>query len=116
MAVQNSWIPLILEGDSQVILQMVTKLFHGKPVSKVTENWKMNYSLEVLRIILHRHLEVQIHHVRRKANKFADLVANYGAKQRQELLHQRWDDHMQEDLRRKCQKILEQDLNNLGCG
>lgn len=29
---------LILEGDSQVILQMANKLLNGKHVSKVTEN------------------------------------------------------------------------------
>ena len=80
MATKQGWLPLILEGDSQVILQMATKLLHGKLVSKVADNWKMTHSLEKLRMLLWRHSEVQIHHVRRKANKLDDLVANYGAK------------------------------------
>ena len=46
MATQKGWLPIILEGDSQVILQMATKLLHGRPVSKVADNWKMTHSLE----------------------------------------------------------------------
>lgn len=38
MPEQQGWIPLILEGYSQVILQMANKLLNGKQVSKVTEN------------------------------------------------------------------------------
>lgn len=95
---------------------MANKLLNGKHVNKVTENWKMNYSLEVLQNMLRQHSEVQIHHMWRKANKLSDLVANYGAMQRQELKRQLWDDQMEEEFQRKCLKSLEQDLNNLRCG
>lgn len=37
MGTQHGWMPIILEGDSQVILQMATKLLHGRHVSKVVE-------------------------------------------------------------------------------
>ena len=85
MATQHGWLPLILDGYSQVILQMATKLLYGKLVSKVVDNWKVTHSLEELRTLLRRHLEVQIHHVRRKANKLANRMVNYRAKQKQEL-------------------------------
>lgn len=52
MATQQGWLPLILEGDSQVILQLANKLLHGKSVSKVADNWKMTNSLEQLRKLL----------------------------------------------------------------
>jgi hypothetical protein len=48
MAIRQGWLPLILEGESQVILQMDTKLLYGKPISKVADNWKINHSLEML--------------------------------------------------------------------
>ena len=35
MDAQQGWLPIILDGDSQVILQMATKLLRGKLVSKV---------------------------------------------------------------------------------
>lgn len=53
MAVRNGWLAMILDGDSQGILQMANKLLNGKPVSKVVNNWKMNNSLEQLRNMLH---------------------------------------------------------------
>lgn len=66
MAIQQGWLPIILEGDSQVILQMVTKLLHGKPVSKVVENWKMAHTLEQVRGLLRLNSEVQTHMSREK--------------------------------------------------
>ena len=50
--IQQGWMPIVLEGNSRLILQMITKLLHGKLVSKVADNWKMNHSLELLRILL----------------------------------------------------------------
>ena len=46
MVAQHEWLPIILEGDSQIILQIATKLLHGKPLSKVVDNWKMDHSLD----------------------------------------------------------------------
>ena len=79
MAAQHGWLPIISEGDSQIILQMATKLLHGKPISKVDDNWKMTDSLEQLRGLLRVHAKVEIHHVRRKENRLDDLMENYGA-------------------------------------
>lgn len=116
MAFRKGWLPLILEEDDQVILQMATKLLHGKPVSKVTDNWKMNHSLEVLQTLLRRHFEVHIHHVRRKANKLVDLVVNYGDKQKQELQRKHWEDNIDEAFHGQCHRILEKDLTSPRCG
>ena len=107
MAAQQGWLPIILEGDYQIILQMATKLLHGKPVSKMVDNWKMIHSLEQLRVLLRVHSEVQIHHVRGKANRLADLMANYGASKKQELQQKRWEDPIEGALRRECQKFME---------
>ena len=52
MATSFGWFPIILEGDSQLILQMITKLLHRKPVNKVVDNWRMAHSLEKLRSLL----------------------------------------------------------------
>ena len=58
MAIQQGWLPIVLEGDSHLILQMVTKLLHGKLVSKVADNWKMAHSLEDVRGLLGTHSKV----------------------------------------------------------
>ena len=85
MVAQHGWLPIILEGDSQIVLQMATKLLHGKPMSMVADNWKMAHSLDLLRGFLRAHSEVKIHHVKRKANKLADLLVNYGVYKKQEF-------------------------------
>ena len=85
MVAQHGWLPIILEGDSQIILQMATKVLHGKLVSKVADNWKMAHSLEQFRGLLRAHSEVQIHHVKRKANILVDLLVNYRVHKRQEF-------------------------------
>ena len=82
MEAQHGWLPIILEGDSQIILQMDTKFLHGKLMSKVVDNWKMDHSLDLLRGLLLAQSEVQIHHVKRKANRLLDLLENYGVSQR----------------------------------
>lgn len=100
LAIQHGWFPIILEGDSRLILQMATKLLHKKPVSKVADNWKIAHTLEQVRGLLRTHLEVQIHHVKRKEDKLPDLLANYGVRQKKEFQQQRWEDPMEESLRR----------------
>ena len=81
---------------------MATKLLHDKPVSKVVDNWKMMHSLDQLRGLLQAHSEVQIHHVKRKSNKLANLLANYGVSKRQEFQEIRWEDQVEVSLRRDC--------------
>lgn len=46
MAVTNGWLPVIIEGNSQIILQMAMNLLHGKVVNKVADNSRLAYNLE----------------------------------------------------------------------
>lgn len=39
MVVTNGWFSFIIEGDSQIIIQMAMNLLHGKSVNKVRDNW-----------------------------------------------------------------------------
>lgn len=107
MAAHYGWFPTILEGDSQIILQMTTKLLHGKPVNKVDDTWKMAHSLEQLRALLRAHSKVQNNQVKRKANKLADLLENYGVSQRQELQQKQWGDRIEASVRWDCQRVVE---------
>ena len=57
---------------------MAEKLLNGKQVQKVADNWRIVHNLEQLRAKLIRDSEVQIHHVKHKANTLVDLLANHG--------------------------------------
>ena len=58
MVSTHGWFPFILEGDSQIILQMAEKLLNGKQVQKVVDNWQMLHDIEQLRTKLISHSEV----------------------------------------------------------
>jgi len=38
LAQDNSFFPLIIEGDSQIIINMATKLMQGAPIHKISNN------------------------------------------------------------------------------
>ena len=102
MAQTHGWFSVILEGDSQVILQMVEKLLNDKQVHKVADNWRMIHNLELLKAKLLNHLEVQIHHIKRKANSLVDLLANHGVEAGHEIIHALWNKNRDDNLWEKC--------------
>ena len=116
MVTTFGWFPIILEGDSQLILQMTTKLLHGKPMNKVVDNWRMAHSLEHLRELLCGHSEVHTHHVKRKANRLVNLLANHGVEQQHELQQELWEAQIEESLRQKSKMVVEQDQLSPRCG
>lgn len=49
LAQDNRFFPLIIEGDSQIIINMATKLMQGTPTRKISNSWRMAHRLELLR-------------------------------------------------------------------
>ena len=78
---------------------MTTKLLHGKTVNKVADNWWMAHSIEQLRELLRDHSEVHTHHVKRKTNRLANLLANHGVEQQHELQQELWEAQIEESLK-----------------
>ena len=70
--------PLIIEGDSQIIINMVTKLMQGSPIHKVSNCWRMAQRLELIDRWLSQHQAISFRHTRREGNKLADFLANLG--------------------------------------
>ena len=106
----HGWRPTILEGDSQVILQMAEKLLKGKQVHKVADNWRLIHNLDLLQTKLLNLSDVKIHHVKRKTNSLADLLANHGVEKGQEIELALWSNKRDEYLWEKCQSIQRRDL------
>ena len=53
----------------------------------------MIHNLELLKAKLLNHSEVQTHHVKRKANSLANLLANHGIEAGQEITHALWSEN-----------------------
>ena len=73
-AIKQRWLPLILEGDSLLIINMARRLQVGSIVSKISKNWHLECKLRALNDILDGHPAIIFQHV----NKLTDSIANKG--------------------------------------
>lgn len=80
LAQDKSFFPLIIEGDSQIIINMVTKLMQGSPIHKVSSSWRMAQRLELIDKWLSQHQAISFKHTKREGNKLVDFLANIGVK------------------------------------
>lgn len=78
LAKERGLLPLIVEGDSQIIINMASKLLQGSPVHKVSSSWRMATRLELLQQWLTQNQAISFKNIRREGNKLADFLANLG--------------------------------------
>ena len=64
IAQHKGFFPLIIEGDSQIIINMVSKIMQGTPSHKVSKSWRMAKRIELIDIWLPRHRAIYIKHTR----------------------------------------------------
>lgn len=78
LAQNKGYFSLIIEGNSQIIINMVIKIMQGTSSSKVSNSWRMAKRLELIKIWLFSHRAITLKHIRWEGNKVADLLANIG--------------------------------------
>lgn len=78
LAQSNRFLPIIIEGDSQILINMINQILQGTPTHKVGSSWILAERLEWVEhwILIHR--EVTIRHICLNGNKVTDLLANIG--------------------------------------
>jgi len=79
IAIRNSYNNLEVEGDSQLVVQILKKLNNGASWDKVSKSWRTANLIQDLEIILKRFEYITIKHVRREANKITDFLENWGS-------------------------------------
>lgn len=77
-AQRHNFFPLIIEGDSQIIINMGKKISQGAPVHKVSKRWRMAHRLDLIQHWLTQYQAVSFQHTVREGNKLADFLANVG--------------------------------------
>jgi ribonuclease HI len=68
-ALSKGYHRLILEGDSQIIIRLTTKILHGCNPGKISPSWRLHSLLADFNSHLHPHLSIITSHVKRDANK-----------------------------------------------
>ena len=64
LAVEEGWFPVIVEGESNIIIQMEKKLANGKSIEKNSSSWRLLGQLDSLRTLISSHNMVSFIHVR----------------------------------------------------
>lgn len=110
LAQKNGFFPLIVEGDSQIIIRMLIKMLHGSPAHKVSKSWRMAQRLELIYNWTVQHQAISCKHIRREGNKLADLLANLGVEDKNSHFEGPISNLESEDQIVKTQEIVLSDI------
>jgi hypothetical protein len=78
LASEHGFHNLVVEGDSQIIINMLQRILNGANLDKVMPSWRLSHGLQLLTNLLIPTQAIIPSHVRRQANQVADELANIG--------------------------------------
>ena len=111
-ATDFGWSPLIVEGDSRLIISMETRLQAGSSTSKISQNWRWESRIEKLFSILQAFPAVTFMHIRRKGNSVADAAADKGVGAGISFQSALPNQVEERDFFHQCQALAEADYNS----
>jgi ribonuclease HI len=68
---------LFVEGDSQIIINLLSHLLNGADLEWVSPRWRLTNGLVQIKTMLQPHLVIIPSHVRRKVNQVVDKLVNF---------------------------------------
>jgi ribonuclease HI len=111
-AIDKGYQRIILEGDSQIIIRLATRILHGCDPDKISPSCRLHGLLANFSHHLQPHLSITTSHVKREANKVVDRLANEAVEKGEE--HLRWDGHGSPapEILTWCQALATSDLHS----
>jgi hypothetical protein len=70
--------PIIAEGDSQIVINLLSHLLNGADPEKISPSWRLMNGLLRIKSTLQPHWVILPSHVRRTTNQVVDLLENFG--------------------------------------
>lgn len=110
LAHRNKLFPLIIEGDSQILIRIAIKLQNGSPVHKVSSSWRMAHRLESLNHWLSQNQSITFNHTKREGNRLADLLANFGVEAKSNHFEGTLDNLPSRAQRNQLREVISQDI------
>lgn len=86
LARTHNYHPLEVEGDSQLLINMVKQLHNGSHASKIAMSWRLEARLESIELELLNNRSIIFSNVKRDGKKVADILANVGVESNHALL------------------------------
>jgi len=106
---QDNYCNVIIEADFELIINSLKRKNSGTTVEKVSNHWKLIQDFQRIQVYLQNLHTVNFHHVRRKANRLADLLANQGINYIEDKVLMEWKELSQRRLRALCFEHVEED-------
>jgi ribonuclease HI len=103
---------IILEGDSQIIIRLVTRILHGCNPDKITPSWRLHGLLADFGHYLQPHLSITTSHIKREANKVADRLANEAIEKGEEHVSWEGPGSPAPEILTCCQALANSDLHS----
>eukprot|EP00253_Pinus_taeda_P026720 PITA_26720 len=101
--------PLMVEGDSQIIINMATRIQNGSQTRKVAHSWRLEARLNNIEREMHYHRALSFLRTRREGNKTADLLANLGVDCSRTLLRGNLDIIPNFQKAQDCKSLIQSD-------
>lgn len=73
---QSNCLNVMIEADSELIINLVQKIHNGTSPDKVFKHWNLIWVFQRIQSHLQGLCTISFHHVRRKENTLVDLLAN----------------------------------------
>ena len=70
--------PIVVEGDSQILISMANQLLQGTRLAKVVTSWRLTSRIDKISKWINENQAISFTHTKRDGNKVADLLANLG--------------------------------------
>ena len=110
-AKQIGKLSLVVEGDSQIIINTTRKLQAGSLTTQVSKNWRWKSRLSTLRQILAGEEALLLTHVKREGNRVADAMANSGVESEFSFhAESKEDEGKTQQVWNGCSKVSEEDV------
>jgi ribonuclease HI len=87
VATKHNFNKIIVEGDSQIIIQLITKILHGEHPLKISPSWRLSRLLEDFVSLVWPYLTIIPSHVKRDTNKVVNCLENEGVATLIEEIH-----------------------------
>ena len=110
---ENFLKPLIVEGDSQMVICLTSKLQNGSQSSKVSSSWCLEIHISILRSSLIQGKAISFTHVRRNDNKMAHFFPNMGVGACQRFRAQAWNMLLDMTTKSRCQYLISSDCTSI---
>ena len=111
LTLHYNFFQIIIEGEYQVLINMVKQLLRGTNPAKVAHNWRLAARIDRICNWLQSNREISFTHVKHEGNKVVDLLANIGTDSTITFTHGPLTIIHEEEMLQNCTMLVHKDCS-----